>query len=254
MIVIDINPADANSLVLSGSSIELIKNSLVPYNSLVGAGHSPLNVEDGWVRDEPALVISGSSYYLDGATQYLFDERSDVYGPLFGCTGSDWATWTMFIVMQQSQIAAVETILFNVGQVIPTTFPGAGAAEMYPLFSVYSNAASFGYAIWSDTFGSSNGAVLGSVDTDAHVIEISADGAGNVQGWLDGATSGSIADVRPKTPGSMTVGGGWYTSPPYVNEQFNGNVARIFIFNENLSSSERKKVRTYLASKYGVAL
>lgn len=254
MLIIDIDPSKSSSLVLSGSSLDLIRNIDALQNALVGAGHAPAFDASGWLPNVPDLSFSGSTTYTDLATQYLFDERGDVYDQLFGCTNSTWTPWTMFVVCQLTFLPAVETAILTISQAQPTSYPGPSAANIYPLVFFGCRPTHFFFDVWQDNLGTSNGVSIGAADLNAHILEASADGAGNIDTWFDGSAQSPIGDERPKTPGSLTLGATWYTTPRFVLEQLNGSVARVIVFDENISTGERLKVRNQLASLYGIPL
>lgn len=245
MLVFDIDPSNMQGdVVLSGSNVHAIAD-------LSGIGHAP-TLNNDWALGIKQLVFTGSSLFTSGATQFLFSENY-AGAQAFACLSGSFAAWTMFIVCQLEQIPAVETAIMTVSQAGPTAFPGTEAtADISAVLFVYANASNFSFAAYADNAGASTGTNLGPVDTNAHVLEISADGAGMIHTCLDGILSSSCVDVTPKTPRCMTVGATWYGNPRFALEQLNGKLARVLVFDRNLPVSERSKVRNLLKSQYGL--
>lgn len=245
MLVFDIDPSNARGdIVLSGSNVHAIAD-------LSGIGHSP-TLSNDWALGIKQLVFTGSSLFTSGATQFLFSENY-AGTQAFACLSGSFAAWTMFVVCQLEQVPAVETSIMTVSQAGPSAFPGTEAtADISAVLFVYASATNFGVAAYADDAAASSGTNLGPVDTNAHVLEISADGSGMIQTCLDGILSSSCADVTPKTPRCMTVGATWYGNPRFVLEQLNGKIARVLVFDQNLPSAERSKVRNLLKTQYGL--
>lgn len=249
MRIIDVDPSKKEFVVLSGSATELVLNTLSPHNKLSGLNHSPMYIEDGWLPNVPSLVFSGSLAYNDLAQQYLFDASQDVYGSVFSCTSGDWADYTVFVVAQFGNIPAVEMALLLLTQQQPSTWPGS-APGLNPKIFLYGNNTDFLFTIYDDTLGSSNLISLGSIDLNPHVFQLSADGLGNISGSIDGGVPNVSFDVRPKTVSALTLGAAHYPSFPL--EQFNGSIARILMFDKNLSDIDAKKINNQLKSLYGI--
>lgn len=251
MLVVDLDPAKRLTLTLSGTNVEAIQNAVDPKNLIVGAGHAP--ALESWLPDVSGLTFMGSTTYTDLATQYLFDEN-DLYDRVFSCGVSTWAEWTVFVVGQTNVVPAVESTFFVMSQRQPSAWPGSGIpADIPPLISIVAGPTNFVASVFNNNLSSGAPIVLGAVDTTAHVFELSANGAGGIDAFIDGVhTSGT--DYRPKSINNMTLGALWYLDPRFVLEQLNGSIARVFIFDKNLSTSERLRVRTQLGALYGVPL
>ncbi len=250
MRVLDLNPNSGEALVLSGSSIDLVRNVVAPFNGVVGVGHAPQFELNGWLPNVNSLTLSGPTTHTDRALQFLIDEESSLYDDVFSCTASTWAEWTVFVVGQLDLVPTVECTIFDVSQQLPASWPGSSPVRQANVL-LYASATDFGLAVYADSSGPSNGIVLGSVDTGAHIFEATADGLGGFDGGLDGVLNGST-DVRPKTCGAMTLGSSFFACFPV--EQMNGKFARVLIFDTKLSTNERNKVRNQLAALYGITL
>lgn len=196
------------------------------------------------------MIMTGSATYTDFTKQWLFDEHVNFYDQVFSCTNVDYAAWTVFVVCQLNQLPAIESAIFGVSQQLPIGWTGSSPNRQANVF-MYAGAASFGLAVYADSSGPSAGVTLGTSDTAPHILEATADGSGGFDGALDGVvTSGS--DVHPKTCGAMALGAVFYACSPL--EQMNGNIARVLIFDHQLSTVERTKVRNQLAAIYGIDL
>lgn len=253
MLLIDINPNNAQTLVISASNVELVSSVTAPHSTLAGSGHAPTVADQDWLPGISSFVFSGSSAYTDIAKQYLYNEGNDeVFNQIFGCTNSTWVAWDIFVVTQLSEVPITEATILSINQEPPQSFSG-GAMNAYPNVLVYVSPSSFDVAVYSDNVGSSNGIALGNVDLNAHVIEFYADGAGGVSGSFDGTPVAGVGDVRPKTVQNMTIGATWYV-PRFALEQVNGSIARVLVFDTNLSPAERTKVTNMLGSMYGIGV
>lgn len=248
MIKLDLNP-NTSEFILDSQNIKLA------IFDLVGAGHEPNLEIDGWLPGIDALVFSGSTNYLDEATQYLLSQNNDIIESTFSCTNSTWAEWSIFIVVQLAIVPSVESAILSLNQREPSTFPGTGnSADNAPLVFITSTiGGNFGASVFSDNLASGVSLVLGTADLAPHIIELNADGLGNINAWFDGIVITPIADNRPKTVSQLQIGAISYTDPRFVLEQLNGSLARLII-TDVLSSENRTKLRISLSATYGVTL
>lgn len=253
MRVIDIDPSKSTVVTewFDATSVDLLNNAAPDRQSFVGSGHQPLLIEDGWLPNVPALVFNGSTAYQDLAERYLTGEHDQLFDDVFGCTVSTWKAWTVFVVVRLDQVPAVEAGILNVNQKRPGSYPGTGGV-FFPLVLFYADGADFLASVFSDGVASNGVVTLGAVDLAPHVLEFTADGAGNVLGWFDGAPVTGASDVRPKSPGSMTLGAAWAYDAQYPMEQLNGRIARVLVFDEDLSTADRNTVRNQLKALYGI--
>ena len=92
-----------------------------------------------------------------------------------------------------------------------------------------------------------NGGSLGSAaDTNAHI-------------WISGATGGSYAGYRFDTGGEVSIGTGSGSAPTAGlmlgggwagNEKSDGEIAELFVFDHQLTTTERQQLEGYLYNKY----
>lgn len=247
-LVLDIDPTKFYTLhltsSLTGSSIQSIDSVNPTGLTLLGSSHAPTWDRSGWNAGVPALMLTGSATPADLAIQWLYNghNHNSVYDAL-ACTASTWAAWTIFVVFKLNQIET-EMSFVNFTSLL----------EQYPNILLYTDNTNFRVAVYNDSLGSSDSTAIGNVDLNKHVMDVSADGAGGVSGSIDGGTVFNCSDVRPKTVGGMSIGTAWLTTPNKPVDQLNGKIARILVFNQNLSSSDRTRVRQLLANKYGLSI
>lgn len=219
-----------STLQISGSNVKHV-------NNLIGCGHEP---------SIKGFIFSGSSYYLDTPKQYLREENESLYGNIFSCDSSSWKPWSIFLVVKPNKIPNVESGILSLVTQQPTQFNGTGNRL---LVFVYMTSTQFKSAIYSDGYVTSNGNVLGTVDTNTHVIEISANGSGTINTCFDGVT-GSYSDVHPKTAAGLILGAAAYDS--FLIEQYNGEIKKVLIYDQNLTNEEREQIRSNLNEEFSI--
>ncbi len=242
-LLVDFDPTKFYSLGLTSNSVMTINNANPVCFGLTGSGHMPAWNANGWGTSIPSIVFTGSHTYTADATQYLINSdgtTNSVYSQL-SCPGGSFSTWTIFIVFQLSDFSSVEQQIFQFTQL-----------NKDPLIALVSHPTNLEIAVWNDSLGASTGTAFSTPDLHKHIIDMSADGSGNLNAWLDGTqVVTNEGDVHPKTIAQFQIG----TSSPTLGdwtEQYNGQVARFLVFNQNLNSTQRNAVRNYLNTRYNV--
>lgn len=230
-LVYDMNPLKASSLVLSGIYVVSASNSLLGSSIadvLDGSDHAPTTTNG-------TVVFSGETIFTP-ADQYLVKLSPTDLSSIFSCSGA-FSEWTIFVVSQLSSYGSERSI------VSLTSIGGE------PSFFLYSNSTSLGMGVYSDYLAASNGASLGSPDLNTHVMCITANTSGKINGWLDDDHSiVDLDDVEPKTITSFSIGS-VFTSSQW-REPLAGVVYRVMIFSRELTESERESVQDFLSSYY----
>lgn len=58
----------------------------------------------------------------------------------------------------------------------------------------------------------------------------------------------------PEMRSALLIGAAYRADPQYTDEQLNALIPKILIFDKNLTTIERNKVRNQLASTYGITI
>tara|TARA_R110000823_G_scaffold284631_1_gene402878 strand:+ start:202960 stop:208533 length:5574 start_codon:yes stop_codon:yes gene_type:complete len=75
--------------------------------------------------------------------------------------------------------------------------------------------------------------------------------AGSIQLYINSLSVGSSASTNTSLTGPASFGIGNH-SDPNVASQFSGRVAEVLVFSDDLTATERQRVESYLAVKYGI--
>jgi len=228
--ILDVNPSLTSSMTLSSADVLLI--DAIDF-ALTGTSHPPTFSANG-LNGSAALIFSGSTGSGVNATQYLTNTDGSAAFVDFSCTISTWAEWTIFVACKADVTSPTEQSILVL----------ADNSDLTPLIYVYATNTNYVTSVYNDSLSSSNTANLGVVDTDPHIICISANGAGKINGWFDGShTIVDMNDVRPKTPGTLGLGAGYTTD---WKGQFVGKTARVLAFPRQLTDEERTVIQAYL--------
>ena len=110
------------------------------------------------------------------------------------------------------------------------------------------------YNIWRDNaFSSSFGTAINS--SPAHIPNMFWNASGGTQGQLNGSYSSVVNTGAAIADNLFVVGTEGLLVPGVGNEQYEGNIPEVIVYNQNLSGTiEAQKINSYLAIKYGVSL
>lgn len=249
--IFDYDFSEKSSLLLSdGHLIKLVSNEQ-PYKvELVGVGHEPKFDQNNWGFEDKSAKFVNPELNSINAEQRLFVEETSTnfISSTFSIHSSEWKPWSIFLVCQTQSSASYQTIfgVFQKDQQTP-----------WPKIVFETSPTNFVYSVLNDGNHIGNisgvGGNIGTIDNNHHIIEISADGAGNLNVWFDSSqVVTNASDYRPKTCDIFSVGSGWNSNPVGWSNPFTGLIAHIMIFNQNLGSIERNIVQSYLQNKHNV--
>lgn len=257
-LVFDLNLGQTSSFIMHPDGVRINYVFCEPSSLvLTGSGHEVYKETGSWstgagdvcVGRFIDLVLDYEEYH-DVANNYLNGKNNAIFD-VFNSTTSSWNAWSIFFVFKNTSTSSKYQGLFALRQDATTRIPMIGVE--------IDNSGSLGTG-YRLALASTNGATISSVyidttlDTERHLIEISSDGAGNIDVWFDGQHKQTVSDIRPRSINEMNIGSSWEGSPTYGQnaKQFDGLIARFMIFDENLISTNREYVRNLLNVAYDI--
>lgn len=244
--VLDIDPTKYYQLKLSGSNVKEISNSLPNDLTLIGAGFEPQI--QSWSETIPCIRFSGSLVWSDYSSQKMSSFELSNITEAVSCGSTSFSEWSLFVVcrVNATSSTAYQSIL---------CFHQDDQETTWPKILIEASPTVFDVAVFAD--GNHGGGISGagytlaSVDLNKHIIELSADGSGNIDAWFDGShVVNAQPDYHPKTIRSLVLGANWGFSPKGFLSSFNGDIARILLIPRSISPAERSNLRTYLSARY----
>ncbi|MBN8460054.1 MAG: autotransporter-associated beta strand repeat-containing protein [Verrucomicrobia bacterium] len=251
--------------VTLGASQSNFKGSVVVSEGKMLLGSNPLPTA--------APTISGNTVWLDGAdpdgngiadstngagvstwtnkgslgATANFTATGTGSAPVFTASSAAFNNQAVITFDDLGQQLATTTNLYNPAQV-SVIYVGAIGATKQRLVSGGSVNWLLGY--WNGNMNTNywNGGQLGTTaDTNAHI-------------WINGASGGSYAGYRFDGGGEAGIGTGTVTSGPTAglmlggawgtSEKSDGNIAELFVFDHQLTTTERQQMEGYLYNKY----
>jgi len=230
----DFNPENTSSLSLSSSDVLFIGNSAGEETYFTGSGHEP-TLETTFGGNSVKSIKFEGPKDANEAEQWLDNfEFPSLFETLSNPSGS-FKEWSMFVVLKLNDTPSSEAGIFDFNLNTTTAF-----YQMY----LYNDESDFVLAINNESHMISSSSIIAHIDLNKHMIEISSNGSGTLTAYFDEQFSWNMDDISPRNIGGLSICANPVPGPH--TGQNNAQVARILVFNHDLTTQERTLVRESL--------